>query len=377
MPIRAADGSGGYQSVPVQDEDVTPIDHSIAKRAQTSFNYFVGASLLIIIAVVAVVLWYHHDNSAQVSVYQTSPRSLSMKQVLPQDVRAAPGVEVATLSFGNTQCEPGADIGEILCTNMDSSPSIITIDESSTYQSILGFGGAFTEASAVNFYKLPVEVQKKFMALYFGKDGIGYTLGRIHINSCDFSLESYNFDNVSNDYDLTHFDTEVTHDQIAILPFIRLAMETSSAPIRLLASPWSPPAWMKNPDAEGKQEMTGSALPNGLRNDIKTKIAWARYISKFISAYSAQGVPVWSVTPQNEPEFPAPWEACAYNVSFENDFIQNYLGPVLRAEHPGVLILGFDHNKDHLVAWAKTLMARGTEKYIDGMAFHCKFIYII
>ena len=85
------------------------------------------------------------------------------------------------------------------------------------------------------------------------------------------------------------------------------------------------------------------------------------------------GVPIWAITPQNEPEFPAPWEACAFDPEYEMDFINQYLGPTLKQNHPDVLILAFDHNKDHLLTWAEVVMGGDTGPnggYVDGMAFH-------
>ena len=87
----------------------------------------------------------------------------------------------------------------------------------------------------------------------------------------------------------------------------------------------------------------------------------------------SSGVPIWAITPQNEPEFAAPWEACAYDQTYEMDFINQYLGPTLDQNHPDVLILAFDHNKDHLLSWAETIMGGDTGPnggYVDGMAFH-------
>eukprot|EP01032_Pedospumella_encystans_P014845 gene14845-17027_t len=272
---------------------------------------------------------------------------------------------------------------------MNAAPAMIRLDDAEVFQEVLGFGGAFTEASAVNFYKLPPDVQNNVIELYFGKNGIGFTVGRVHINSCDFALESYSFDNIDGDFELTYFDTEVTHDNAFLLPFIRRAVAASERPIKLVASPWSPPAWMKVPvevknlttgTSEYVSKMTGSAWPNGLIDTPQVKYAWARYISKWITAYNNKGVSVWSVTPQNEPEFAAPWDACLYTAEFQKDFIDHYLGPVLHSEHPDVLILGFDHNKDHLVTWTETLMVQQEEskkhqekkkhEYVDGMAFH-------
>ena len=221
-------------------------------------------------------------------------------------------------------------------------------------QEILGFGGAFTEAAALNYQQLPSDVRKKFIDLYFGEDGLGYSLGRIHINSCDFCVASYNFDNVPGDYSLEHFDMAVTHDQAAILPLIRDAIEATwkggfkqGNGIRLVASPWSPPAWMKvpypnasSPIQQEVQSMLSSAVPNGLLPS--TMQTWANYISRFIEAYNQQGVPIWAITPQNEPENAAPWEACVYTSNFEARFIAEYLGPTLRNDHPEVSGLVFN-----------------------------------
>lgn len=130
------------------------------------------------------------------------------------------------------------------------------------FQSILGFGGAFTESASYNYYYLSSENKQKILDLYFGEDSIGYTMARLPINSCDFSLESYNFDPVSQDYDLVYFDNNVTHDTLMMIPFIKDAMEAiakgphSDTGLRILATPWSPPAWMKIP-VDGVQSMLG------------------------------------------------------------------------------------------------------------------------
>jgi hypothetical protein len=375
MVILAAGNNGGYDSIPTEEQDVTPVDRTITSRKQKTFKCVVIASCIVIVGVIAFLIWYERRPQEEVSVYETSILSQSgMKQVMLDEMLTS-AFSPGKLNFGNVQCQP--DLDEIICTNMPPNPAFIKVLPDEKYQTVVGFGGAFTEASAVNFYLLPKDVQAKILDMYFGENGNGYTLGRIHINSCDFSLGSYSFDNSPGDTELQFFDNRVSHDGVYVLPLIKAAIAKSRRPIKILASPWSPPAWMKEPNDEGEQSMTGSAFPNGLKDDPEIKHAWARYISKFISAYIAQGVDVWSVTPQNEPEFPAPWEACAFTASYEDDFVQNYLGPVLREEHPDVLILGFDHNKDHLEAWTKELLQQregeSRYKYIDGMAFHCKF----
>jgi glucosylceramidase len=118
--------------------------------------------------------------------------------------------------------------------------------------------------------------------------------------------------------------------------------------------------------------MLGSSWPDGLSVDPAIRSAWAMYIKKWIDAYDYKGVPIWAVTPQNEPEFPAPWEACVYDIEGQKNFINSYLGPTLRQFYPKIKILAFDHNKDHILAWAQTLLSpeAAMPDYVDGMAFH-------
>jgi len=115
--------------------------------------------------------------------------------------------------------------------------------------------------------------------------------------------------------------------------------------------------------------MTHSATPNGL--DPQFQRPWVKYFSKFIQAYRESGVDLWGVTVQNEPEYAAAWEACVYTPEFQAAFVRDHLGPVLREEQPGVKIIGFDHNKDHVVKWAEALYGDELAKqYFDGLGVH-------
>ena len=252
----------------------------------------------------------------------------------------------------------------------------LSIDRTVTRQKIVGFGGAFTEAAALQYRKLSDLSRRLLLDLYFSVAGLGYTIGRVHMNSCDFCEASYSFDDVAGDLSLEHFDDEVTHDRAAMLPFLQHAQAVvgareDGARLKVLVSPWSPPAWMKAP-VHGNASMTGSADPSGLSDDARVQRAWAEYFVRFIRAYGRQGVPVWAVTVQNEPEFAAPWEACKFNSSYEALFVAEHLGPVLREALPGVKILGFDHNKDHVHAWAQELWREGSPSsaFVDGVAYH-------
>ena len=263
---------------------------------------------------------------------------------------------------------------------------------------ILGFGGAFTEAAARNFQRLTQPGQDAVLELLFGPQGLGYTLGRLHINSCDFSVQSYSFDEKKNDFDLNDFDMNVLHDvETGMVDMARRAISKVRASwtqsvgpkkdgeFLLYASPWSPPSWMKlptwedykrNPNATTAHAMTYSAQPNCLKEGVgphsRYARAWALYFAKYLTAYQNLGLPLQAVTVQNEPEFPAPWEACAYDPDSQRAFVANHLGPVLRELHPEVQIWVFDHNKDHVITWVDNLLNETSEakEYISGTAYH-------
>ena len=200
----------------------------------------------------------------------------------------------------------------------------VQVDTSKKFQKIEGFGGAFTEASAKTWMRLPLKERKRVIELYFGENGAGYTLGRVHMNSCDFCVESYDFAPVDDDYELKHFDTNLKHDQTEMIPLMRAAKQAVAKrgqEFKLFASPWSPPAWLKAPNNippmrptitfDGNRSMLGSAHPLGLRNSPDAFAAWALYYSKFAEAYDRQNLTLWGFTVQNEPEFSAPCDAAS------------------------------------------------------------------
>ena len=270
------------------------------------------------------------------------------------------------------------DMESLTMRSMDAphGSTAVVVDSSQKRQEFAGFGGAFTEASAINWKSLSRQDQVEVIRLYFSdpkEGGLGYSMGRVPINSCDFSPASYTFDDIPGDVHLKHFDSSVAHDVASgMIPMIKAAqaaVATRGLHLRLLASPWSPPAWMKLPGPTGQRLMTGSAAPNGL--DPKMQRPWAEYFSKWLTAYKEHGVHFWGVTVQNEPESHAGWESMLWTPGFMASFVRDHLGPVLRKDHPGTKILGFDHNKDHVLQWALGLYNDSqAAQYFDGVAVH-------
>ena len=285
-----------------------------------------------------------------------------------------------------SNCQGCTECANCCC---QSPKYILEVDSTSTFQTIEGFGGAFTEAAALNFASLKEENQQVVLDAYFGAPfgdesaGHGYQLGRIPINSCDFSPSQFSYDNVTGDGpNLPHFDHTVAHDAKLVIPFVLKAQERAARAattqtndsLRLFGSPWSPPAWMKNPGGNrpNTSSMSGSNPQQGLATDQQD--AWANYLSDWVSGFKKHGVNIWGITVQNEAEFAAPWEACVYNATFQAQFIGKYLGPTMAKNHFGLKIMAYDHNKDHVALWAQVLAAdngpNGALQYLAGVAFH-------
>ena len=238
--------------------------------------------------------------------------------------------------------------------------SAIVINPSKTFQDFLGIGAALTDASAETFYKLPKAKQEVFMDAYFNPDkGIGYTLARTIIHSCDFSTESYTYIE-EGDVALKTFNIE--HDRKFRIPFTKKAIAAAGGKLTMYASPWSPPAFMKT---------NNSMLQGGkLKKDFYQP--WANYFSKFIKAYEKEGIPIWGLTIQNEPMATQRWESCIYTAEEERDFLKNYLGPTLKKEGLGnKKIIVWDHNRDLLFQRVNTIFSDPeASKYAWGSGFH-------
>lgn len=245
--------------------------------------------------------------------------------------------------------------------SVEGAPASVLVDPGVRYQEIEGFGGAFTEAAALTFYRLPPERQAEILKAYFDPaTGLGYTLCRTHINSCDFSLGNYAYDEVDGDIELRHFS--IARDRRALIPLIRAAQEAAGRPIRLLASPWSPPAWMK----------TNGDMCHGGKLKPEYRATWATYYERYIREYEREGIPIWGVTVQNEPLATQTWESCIYTAEEERNFVRDHLGPALAEAGLGaVRLLIWDHNRDLMVERARSVLADpDAAKYVWGIGFH-------
>jgi len=278
-----------------------------------------------------------------------------------------------------------ADLGTVGLTNSPStdSPSTaptVVIDPSRTFQTMVGFGASITDSSAAVLSALPPATRAQTMAALFDpKTGDGLDYLRQPIGASDFTpTAAYTYDDLpagQTDYSLAHFS--IAHDQSQILPLLRQA-ERLNPSLSILASPWSPPAWMK----------TGDSLVGGrLIDDPRIYRAYAAYLVDFVQAYRANGVRVDQITVQNEPQNRTPSGYPGTDLpSWQEAKVIAQLGPMLRHAGLRTQILGYDHNwTEHPGDVAATppdetadvndypqqLLASTAAQYISGIAYHC------
>lgn len=237
----------------------------------------------------------------------------------------------------------------------------ILVNRERRFQTLEGFGAAFTEAAALTWQSLPPAQATALLRDCFERaSGNGYTLCRVHMNSCDFALGNYAHAEVADDLLLEHFSIE--RDRQALLPFIKAAQAVAATPIKLLVSPWSPPAWMKT---NGQMNQGGQLKPD-------CAAVWAQCYVRFIREYQAEGVPVWGVSVQNEPMATQRWDSCIYSAEEERDFVRDHLGPALHQAGLGhIKIVIWDHNRDLMVERASVVYSDPeAARYVWGCGFH-------
>jgi len=267
---------------------------------------------------------------------------------------------------------------------------VLNLFPNQEFQKYYGFGASFTESSAWNLATIPVDLRKDVLTKLFSPtEGAGFSLTRTHINSSDYSNNHYTYIE-EGDEDLSTFSvyedlkgfTGEENDQVRgieliepsydIIPMILEASNITGADFKIIASPWSPPSWMKA--GETSQMTNGSLL-------TKYYGLWAEYLSKYVSAYVDQGINLWGITPQNEPlhAHDARWDSNGFSPEQGRDFLRDYLGPQLVKDghlnlddlDSGLRVLIYDHNKSTMNDYvAPTYKDPEASKYAWGTAFH-------
>jgi len=246
-----------------------------------------------------------------------------------------------------------------------NSGLVITVNESTKYQQMDGFGASLSDSSAwVVTNKLTAAQQSSlWQSLFNSSDGIGISFLRQPMGATDFSASgNYSYDDMpTGQADPTLANFSLAHDTAYIIPLLQQAL-TVNPKLKITAVPWSPPGWMK----------TSGTMNGGNINTVYFP-SLAQYFVKFVQGYQQQGIPIYAVMAQNEPlnsnsSYPTAYLAAAD----EAVFIGTNLGPALSATGLGnVKIFGYDHNWDN-TTYAEALLAdTSARSYLAGSAFHC------
>ena len=241
----------------------------------------------------------------------------------------------------------------------EKNSSIIKLAPQQKFQTITGFGGSFTEASASLLNRLSKGKRDTIIQAYFSDKGANYSLTRTHMNSCDFSLGQYSYSPVEDDIHLEHFT--IKEDQEDLIPMIKDALKVSKDGFKIIASPWTAAPWMKDNNAW----VGGKLLP-------KYYDTWALFFSKYINAYKKEGIDIWGFTVENEPlGNNSNWESMHFSPDEMTNFVQHHLGPRLEKDTHQVKILGYDQNREDLKEWVDSMyQTEASSNYFDGTAIH-------
>ncbi len=269
-----------------------------------------------------------------------------------------------------------SDEGSVPFARGGSDELTISVDPSRRYQRMDGFGASITDSSASLLAGLDPAVRHRTMRDLFARNGLSFL--RQPMGASDFvDGPHYTYDDVApgrTDYRLRRFS--IAHDKREILPLLREALALNPK-LKVMATPWSPPAWMKT-----NQSLIGGRLIDSPR----IYATYARYFVKFIKAYRRQGVPIYAVTVQNEPQNrnPSAYPGADMPVAQEAKLI-NQLGPRLRRAGLRTKIFGYDHNwaehpndvattppgEDPETEYPTKLLNTSAGRWIAGTAFHC------
>jgi glucosylceramidase len=239
----------------------------------------------------------------------------------------------------------------------------VFVDTTRRFQEVFGFGGAVTDAVAEVHATLAPSAQQAFLAAYLDpRAGLGYSVLRTTIHSSDFGSRSYTYAR-DGDTALTSFN--IAPDLKVRVPLLRAMLAAGRAhgtEVRVFASPWSAPAWMKS---NGSMLGGGALLP-------AYRDTWARYVVKFVQAYEGAGVPLWGLSVQNEPMAKQTWESMVFTAEDETRYLADHLGPALRAAGLGSRkIIVWDHNRDLLPQRAAHILSDPKARpYVWGVGYH-------
>ena len=241
--------------------------------------------------------------------------------------------------------------------------TVIDVDERQEFQEMVGFGASITEASAWLITQRMSRAQRDALLrdLFDPATGLGFSFTRLTMGASDFSLSHWTYDDVpAGETDPTLARFSIDHDRRDVLPVVKQALAINPA-LKVMASPWSAPAWMKT---------SGSLIKGTLRPEAYGP--FAEYFRRYVEAYAAEGVPIWAITVQNEPHFePENYPGMRFDPLQRAEFLKSHLGPLFERAGIRTLVFDWDHNWDEPESPLAVLNDPAAKRYVDGVAWHC------
>jgi len=278
----------------------------------------------------------------------------------PSAQAAGPAVSVWETTTDQSQLLAPQSGTEFASGGSSASQAVITVDPTTTYQSMTGFGASFTDSSASLVAASPLR-NSIMTKLFDPNQGIGLDFLRQPVGASDFSTSLFSYDDLpAGQTDPSLADFSIAHDDSYIIPLLQQALSINPQ-VTVMATPWSAPGWMKTSGS-----MIGGTLQS---SDYQV---FANYLVKFIQAYQAAGVPISLISPQNEPEYsPSNYPGSTFTATQEADFIADDLGPAMKAAGLSTGILDYDHNWNDPSFPEAVLGDSAAAQYVVGTAWHC------
>lgn len=240
----------------------------------------------------------------------------------------------------------------------------IVVDDTQRFQEIVGFGASLTDSSAwLIQHTLDARQRDALLEELFGREGngLGLSFSRLTIGASDFSRHHYSLNDTPDgtpDPDLKHFSIDQNRGDV--IPVAR-AMLAINPQLKIMASPWSAPGWMK----DSNSLIQGRLLPQYYD-------AFSRYLLRYVDAYAAEGIPIFALTVQNEPDYePKDYPGMRLNAPARARLIGDHLGPMIARRGSGPLIFDWDHNWDKPEEPMGVLSDPVAGNYVDAVAWHC------
>lgn len=241
-------------------------------------------------------------------------------------------------------------------------------------QEMLGFGGCFNELGGKALLTLSKSERARVMEVLFDTEkGLGLRVCRTPVGANDFATEWYSYDETAGDLELRKFS--IKHDKKYLIPYIKAAQKINPG-LKIWASPWSAPLWMKRnghyankADAINKM-LPSQEVPTGQDQMIlepEYLTAYSKYLSKYVDEYKKEGIDIYMLQFQNEPYTFNIWPNCSWTEGAMSEFLGKYLGPRFAAEHPEVELWLGTMNTNRIENVDKILGGENVAQYVKGI----------